>query len=253
MILRIYLVLSCVLLTVTPGFACSIFPPRYDVPRSFDVIVADRGKPLPGVSVRITRFRAGEFERLSAEQVRMVDPESLTENIAAGITDEMGIVHFQMIRAGEYHLSTQQKGEANEWVDIRVVDSFSADLTKKVELQWPALKVMSTSALRGQIATGLYDRDAKPLGRTKLVLLEAWSYKEIESVETDKAGRFVFSSAKPGLYFLQIFPKDKTEWEPRGDILVELGKQPSQSDLRLAVAYTSCGLQYDLESNKHKY
>jgi len=74
------------------------------------------------------------------------------------------------------------------------------------------------------------------------------SYEEIASTVTDDRGAFQFAGIKPGLYYLQVNGKYKSDPAvPQGDIPVLIGGAEANEGLSIITWYSDCGLDYHSE------
>ena len=73
------------------------------------------------------------------------------------------------------------------------------------------------------------------------------SYEEIATAVTDEKGAFQFAKIKPGLYYLQVNGKYKSQpTVPQGDIAVFIGSAEANEGLSIITKYSDCGLDYQL-------
>ena len=71
------------------------------------------------------------------------------------------------------------------------------------------------------------------------------SYKEIRTAIAGEKGAFQFAGIKPGLYFLQVNGKYKSDpTVPQGDIAVHVGTAEANNGLSIITRYSDCGLEH---------
>jgi len=205
------------------AFACSYFPPTYTVGKNFAVKVTSlEGATYPGVRVILVRaHRVSKF----------------------ALTDEKGKVRFESVEPGDYSLEIDQLGIAGwDTAGLKVVDNPDKQGLDKQEIQlhWPSSQVLQATEVRGIFfASGT----AKPLADASLQLVHGLNGSLESRLLTDETGRFDLGSPEPGLYFIKVDSSHPGLWEPHGSIPV-LVKPGVKRELALAVAESSCGLEY---------
>jgi hypothetical protein len=205
------------------AFACSYFPPTYTVGKNFAVKVSSlEGATFPGV--RVILVRAHQVSKFA-------------------LTDEKGRVHFENVEPGDYSLEIDQLGIAGwDTAGLKVVDSPGKQGLDRQEIQlhWPSSEVLQAAELKGIfLASGT----AKPIAATSLHLVHGLNGSLESRLLTDETGRFDLGSPEPGLYFIKLDPARPGVWEAQGSIPV-LVKPGGVRELTLAVAESSCGLEY---------
>jgi hypothetical protein len=251
-----------VIITFVAAFAssalgCTIIPERKSVGRQFDVLLINGAQPVAGVRLLLSRFRAENFSAsASTDEIQQQLKEGkFSEVVATALTDQMGIAHFNIERDGIFDLTTEHPATANVWVEVNV--SSSSEKTT-LTLAWPSVPVLESRALEGRLSKGLYSSKAEPLAGAKISLRSAIDFQEMETTVADAEGKFRFSTREPGLYFLRVQDPNLRDWEEntwtlRGDIAIRLRNDTRARGLDIAVAYSSCGLSYDMSANKYKY
>jgi hypothetical protein len=204
-------------------FACSYFPPTYTVGKNFVVKVSSlEGATYPGIRVILVReHRVSKFV----------------------LTDEKGRVQFENVEPGDYSLEIDQLGIAGwDTAGLKVVDRSDKQGPEKQEIQlhWPSSEVLQASELKGIFLTG---GTAKPIATTSVQLVHGLNGSLESRLLTDETGRFDLGSPEPGLYFIKLDPARPGVWEAQGSIPV-LVKPGGVRELTLAVAESSCGLEY---------
>ena len=205
-------------LLMSPAFACSYFPPTYTVGKNFAVKVSSlEGATYPGVRVILMRaHRVSKF----------------------ALTDEKGKVHFENVEPGDYSLEIDQLGIAGwDTAGLKVVNGPGK---QEIQMHWPSSQVLQATEVRGIFfASGT----AKPLAETSLQLVHGLNGSLESRLLTDETGRFDLGSPEPGLYFIKVDSSHPGVWEPHGSIPVVV-KPGVKRELALAVAESSCGLEY---------
>ncbi len=231
------------------ALACSFLPPVHKVSRSFSVHVKNDIGPVSGLTLKVSRFKTEEFEKLSDEQQRSADPKNFEEVIAESITDGTGTAPFDLHRTGAFTLSPESPASQLDWVGLDVSDQPGPPV---VELQWPAVAILKTVHLRGKLAKGLFSSRSTPLKNNALALHTFVDYREVAATTTGDDGAFDFRGVAPGLYFLQLLATAEKD-KPEGNIAVYVAPDNSRDSLMISMVNTSCGLSYDLEENKDRY
>jgi hypothetical protein len=251
-----------IIVTLVAAFAssalgCTIVPERKSVGRQFDILLINGVQPVAGVRLLLSRFRAEHLSSTATagEVEQQVKEGKLSETLATALTDDKGIAHFYVERDGIFDLTTEHRATANVWIQV---DVSSSNEKTTLTLSWPSISVLRTRALEGRIFKGLYSSKAEPLAGARLSLRSAISFEELETTVVDPQGKFRFSRTIPGLYFLRVQEPELRDWEEntgilRGDIAVRLRNDVPARSLDIAVAYSSCGLSYNMSANKYKY
>jgi Carboxypeptidase regulatory-like domain len=200
------------------AFGCSFFPPSYKVGNTFAVRVSTYdGMTFSGV--RVILLRAGRVAK-------------------SALTDGQGVARFSAIASAAYSLEIDELGNAG-W-DTAELDVGADPSSQQIELHWPSSTVLTATELKGKI---LYSAGSKPFADGYVLLVHAIDGSLAARSLVDDKGVFDLGAPEPGLYFMKLNPPHQGDWEPQGDIAV-LVKPEAKRDLTLAVAETSCGLQY---------
>ena len=237
------------------ALCCTYFPQEFKVHSHFEVKVSDRGRPVSGLRVKLADSIGWAVEPV----VQTGSADQRTPQSTVATTNNLGIAKFDVRQGGRFDLTSDHPAEANFLIVVQVVgQNETQDVRDSIELNWPAIPVLEISSLRGEILNGLYRKHFVPLPEAKLTLRKALTFEEIAEGKTDDQGRFEFAEVPSGLYFLQLeaqpaHSSKEADWEPRGEIAISINKLAPVQSFNVAVAYTSCGLQYDFESNKKKY
>jgi hypothetical protein len=210
------------------AFACSYFPPTYEVGKNFVVKVSSlEGATFPGIRVILVRaHRVSKF----------------------ALTDEKGRVHFENVEPGDYSVEIDQLGIAGwDTAGLNVVDSSDKRTSDKqgaekqeIQLHWPSSEVLQASELKGIFLAG---GTAKPIATASLHLVHGLDGSLESRLLTDETGRFDLGSPEPGLYFIKVDSALPGPWEPRGEIPVVV-KAGSKRELVVALGESSCGMEY---------
>lgn len=205
--------------------ACSLSFPLVEAGPDFRVAVANEGRPVKGLRVRI---------------------HSLQKNgiTTVAITDENGVAHFRGVPSGSYHLDTDHDTGIPDGVDLNVRLDRSIRVT--VPLRWPVRKPIQVRSLTGTIR--LPDHFlGEPQTPLSVDLLDGISARKLDTVLTTEKGEFSFQSAAPGLYFLRLNPSGPMSWsrEPiSGLMAIAVERNANADHVDLDLGWTSCGLWY---------
>jgi hypothetical protein len=115
-----------------------------------------------------------------------------------------------------------------------------------IEISWPS-QVLRSRNLRGTIQIRDFANPARifPLTRASLSVRSLVSYREIATAVTNENGAFQFLGLKPGLYYLQVNGKYRSDPRvPEGDIAVFIGSAEVDDGLSIMTRYSDCGLEY---------
>ena len=188
----------------------------------------------PGFSVHVYN-ELGPVEGLKLKIVTLRDPDPLAE----ATTDDKGIAVFRLekyLKGSDLFLQPEHPVMGWQWPEL-YIESDSAK--SSIEIAWPS-RVLRSRSLRGTIQ--ILD---SPLVRASLSVRSLVSYEEIATAVTDKQGAFHFTRIKPGLYYLQVNGKYKSDpTVPQGDIPVFIGSAEANEGLLIITSYSDCGLNY---------
>lgn len=205
---------------VLEGRACveSEVPPK-EVPTSFTVVVRDRGKALPNMSVVVT----GE------------------PKIETRMTDSNGYARFENLPDGYYNVHLEAIGGSDERIHV---DSSIHDPKYAIWLKWPSAQVITSGLAAGVIRGPCLSIAEDCSLTTELTLIEGRTSREIKSLHV--TGRFDFGGVPNGVYFLRVRPveQDKFYSKPQGDIAVEIDRDAPDQALDIDVVMTDCGMYY---------
>lgn len=169
-----------------------------------------------------------------------------TSPLAEATTDEKGVAAFQLekyLKGSDLFLQPEHQVMGWQWPELYI----ETDAGKSsIEIPWPS-RVLRSRNLRGTIQTQGYANSSKvvPLIHASLSIRSLVSYEEIAASVTDEKGAFEFAGIKPGLYYLQVNGKYKSD--PRvlqGDVAVFIGSAETNEGLTIITMYSSCGLYY---------
>jgi hypothetical protein len=247
-------VLTVLVMSIT-GFGCMRNAPQYTVPPSFSIHVNNDHGAVVGLKLRVTRFKAAEFSKLSRAEQRGANLEQFVEIIAESITDKSGDAYFNLATTGHFDVQPDHPANQLDWIAINVQNDAKP---VAVKLIWPTSLILQSTQLQGRIADGLLLSRNVPLKRVAITLHDLVSFDQIEATETADDGSFRFLDVQPGLYFLRVLdegPKVTAYgwYAPDGDIAISIRKDAPRDSLPIFVSKTDCGLSYDLEENKHRY
>jgi len=137
-----------------------------------------------------------------------------------------------------------------QWPELYVDTSATES---SIEIPWPS-QILRSRNLRGtiQIRDFANRSQVMPLTRASLSIRRFVSYDEIATAVTDERGAFQFAGIKPGLYYLQVNGKYKSDpTVPKGNIPVFIGSAEANERLSVITAYSDCGLDYELARESH--
>ena len=212
------------LLTIIPAHACVVFSTPIRVQPTFSVHVYNDFGPVDGLKLKI---------------VTLEDENPLAE----ATTDDKGIAVFQLqkyLRGSDLFLEPE-RNRMEAWAEL-YIETDSAK--SSIDIPWPS-RVLRSKNLRGTIQTEDFGKPS-PL-RASLTVRSLVSYEEIATALTDDKGAFQFAGIKPGLYYLQVNEKYKSNPRvPQGNIAVFIGKTEANEGLSIITSYSDCGLDYHL-------
>jgi hypothetical protein len=182
----------------------------------------------------------GPVEGLKLKIVTLEDENPLAE----ATTDDKGIAVFQLqkyLRGSDLFLEPEHNG-MGAFAELYI----ETDAAKSsIEIPWPS-RVLRSRNLRGTIQVQEFANPSKvfPL-RASLSVRSLVSYEEIATAVTDEKGAFQFAGIKPGLYYLQVNEKYKSDLRVvQGNIAVFIGRTEANEGLSIITSYSDCGLDY---------
>jgi hypothetical protein len=178
----------------------------------------------------------GPVEGLKLKLVTLRD-----ENPVAEVTtDDKGIAVFQLekyLQGSNLYLQPVHDVIGWQWPALYIE---TKALKSSIDISWPS-QVLRSRNLRGTIQIQGFS-----LARASLSVRSLVSYKEIATALTDEKGAFQFAGIKPGLYYLQLNGKHKSDPKvPQGNIAVYVGSAEAADDLSIIARYSDCGLDYE--------
>jgi hypothetical protein len=199
-------------------WACTYFYNPVTVGPNFVVSVEVRGRPVEGLRLDITGNHA--------------------------VTDKNGYASFRGVAPGSYLVSAGLDAGVAADVALDVKLDGPADLV--VPIKWPHVATVVVLSLKGTIRGPDYlHRTSQP--KLSLDLLDAISGKLLKSLQSTDSGEFDFENDAPGIYFLRLNPSGLRGWsgdEITGLIAVAVEHFAPADHLEVALAWTSCGLDY---------
>ena len=216
---------SGLLLLTIPAHACVVASMPIRVQPTFSVHVYNDFGPVEGLKLKI---------------VTLEDENPLAE----ATTDDKGIAVFQLqkyLRGSDLFLEPEHNG-MGAFAELYI----ETDAAKSsIEIPWPS-RVLRSRNLRGTIQVQEFANPSKvfPL-RASLSVRSLVSYEEIATAVTDEKGAFQFAGIKPGLYYLQVNEKYKSDLRVvQGNIAVFIGRTEANEGLSIITSYSDCGLDY---------
>jgi hypothetical protein len=192
----------------------------------------------------------GPVESLKLKIVSLRDENPLAE----ATTDDKGIAVFQLqkyLRGSDLFLQPEHNVMGWQWPELYV----ETDAAKSsIEILWPS-QVLRSKNLRGTIQIQDFADPSQvfPLISARLSIRSLVSYEEIATALTDKKGAFQFAGIKPGLYYLQVNGKYRSDPKvPQGDIAVYVGSAEASDGLSIVTRYSDCGLEYEPGKEIHR-
>ena len=203
--------------------------PNYIVGSSFVVHVVDnKGKPLAGAIVRITKFEK-DSKSVRAKEIKTTP------------TENSGEAAFEELPGGEYFVDCKL-GEISGGAGTLTIDSSSR--VRRVELSWPMGPIFAIQKPAGTLLAG---EGRVPLVNAGMSLIDIRSWKTLQSVSTDDRGRFSFNGTKPGIYAFHV-----AVGIVNGNILVELNPKAEDTELpEFQLGMTDCGLNGVMNDGKY--
>ena len=214
------------------AFSCFILPPTVDVANVFEILVADHGKPIPGIPIQL--FQMGRDSKTDNKQA-----------LISGKSDENGRVLIKGLKAGEYSVESQGAIWVSGFV-ARVGNPNAKQSKRLVEFQWPWHHIVQAKNLRGR----LWSSDPeKPFEALELKVLPVEGKDPLKIQQANTQGRFDFGEMAPGLYVLWMHASQKNvskDHEPDGPIAVQVApeRESAPEELKLPIGMSSCGIDY---------
>ena len=196
--------------------------------------VLNDGKAVSGLKIELSTYPKG-------------DEPSRTVSIL--ITDSRGQATFKAVNQGLYFVGVKHPAFSSS-EEILVKANPSKGAIKKITLEWPGVQVLTVQTLAGlldgPISTGQPIEDQVhpqygPMNDVRLTLYSAKSEELIESQQS-ASGAFGFKPVAPGLYYLNIEPKNNQgELYSMGFVAIELDPSAKTPILNLHVFNAICG------------
>ena len=117
------------------AIACSRVFPTYQVESDFVVLIADRGKPLSGIEVRVAR--------------EVKKPEFHFETVFWNTTDEKGEIAVHGLSPGRYFITATHADVESEQAAELEVSTKSPASRSKLTLDWPAHVIFGLQSIEG--------------------------------------------------------------------------------------------------------
>jgi hypothetical protein len=196
------------------------------------------GKPFQGMYVFLTPDTITSANE-KQKKLRKVETTS----------DGAVIAQFSEVEPGRYYVEASRLGVTVGPGTVIVSEEGSSD---SIAVRWPGRNAFTVVSVAGRLqhhsirfAGGSLSGKTAPLADTKLTLSRIDSEKEIGSVNTDLDGNFDFHLTQPGAYLLHVQQKT-TQGQLGGPLndhlLIFVDTASPRIDLRLQVAWTSCGM-----------
>ena len=199
-----------------PTLACTVVYRGVVVGSNFRVKVEDRGHPVKGLAVQLSRTGAGKIQ---------------------AVTDKNGLALFRNVPPGAYHLNAHHDAGIPDGAEIEVKAERSSEVT--VPLRWPSATLVTVASLKGILH--LPDQiPGLPQAPIPLQLLEGVSGRKLRTANTDENGAFEFPGVGSGLYFLRLTGLAGLD----GVIPISVEPSVATASLDLDLGWTSCGLFY---------
>lgn len=223
--------------------ACDMSHTEIKVGKDLEVFVADRGKPLPGIEVRITRA--------------IEKPDFHLETVASALSDAKGAVSFRKIKSGRYYIAGMHVGVEGSEAYLVVKSNRPSS---RIALEWPARHILEVRNVSGILnarffrdtGRGVLDiayKQEGPFANEDIRLMRADSGEIVGTTRTDEHGQFGFGALDPGLYILHVkentVPKTRHDMDIEGDIFIEVSASATDKNVpTLQLNESSCGLSY---------
>jgi hypothetical protein len=226
------------LFTTLPVVACSNGLEVTDMKNNFLVEVRDGGKPVAGLKVELRTYVS----------IAPDDGKPVTEIT----TDRHGRARFTAVPAAMYYVAVKHPA-ASPAVAIRIGQA-GPKTANKIALEWPGMKFAPARAASGTLQ-GITSTDRgfvkdlaepiyKPLVGSKVTLSKAISNEQIAQTVTGAEGKFEFSEAPAGSYFLHVDPPPKGSvryMQAEGYVPIAVTPASPVSNFNLALTMNECG------------
>lgn len=219
---------SAALLLTIPARPCVVASIPAKIQPTFSVHVYNDLGPVEGLKLKIVALGS-------------------KHPLAEATTNNKGIAVFQLqkpLLGDGLFLQPEHNVIGWQWPELDV-DTNATE--SSIEIPWPS-QVLRSRNLRGTIQIRDFANPSRvfPLTRASLSVRSLVSYGEIATAVTDEEGAFQFAGIKPGLYYLQVNRKYKSDpTVPEGDIAVYIGSAEANDALSIITRYSDCGLDYE--------
>ncbi|MEQ1887394.1 MAG: hypothetical protein ABL967_20190 [Bryobacteraceae bacterium] len=210
------------------SYGCSMtacLRPGTEFFRSFSVNVVHDGRPLPGVTVTITRELNGD----SAEQFK-------------GKTDEEGKIRKISLPPGDYWISVEYLGISAGNECFQVFDRETIHAKSKLKYEWgddaPAVSQVTGKLIDSQSGQSdspiwnIIHRVDVPITGAKLILDHARNGSRYETHSGDD-GSFDFQDVTPGTYVLHVGGGRSTRDYDATDTLLRVSSKAKKNSILL--------------------
>jgi hypothetical protein len=183
----------------TSSAACSMYgcsPSETELSSTFTVRISHDDKPLPGVTVKLTRSDGTRVVELPSQE-----------------TDATGSITISKLRPGDYWLSADLLGISAGMRCFHVASSRSKKASKQVTLEWgdeaPAAREAAGKLIHTQAGHGdshfwnITHPVHLPIGESRLSL-RAPKSDAFYNTTSDSDGHFTFGEIPDGLYVLRV-------------------------------------------------
>ena len=207
-----------------PAMACSLaacVDRGVETERNFAVTIQHQGKPLQGVSIKVTA------------------PDSTIK--FSGVTTSKGLVEVAGLVPGDYWLDASFLGINAAYFCFHVSERPSHRAKRRVQYDWgdlaPATRQVAGRLVDSQPGKGespiwnLVHRVNVPIAGAKLTLQNPMT-DEIHSAFSDQSGSFAFDQISAGVYVLHIDGGSGRPYEAT-DLLIRLSLNANKDRLEL--------------------
>jgi hypothetical protein len=207
-----------------PAMACSLaacFDRGIETERNFAVTIKHQGKPLQGVSIKVTA------------------PDSTIK--FSGVTTSKGLVDVAGLVPGDYWLDASFLGINAAYFCFHVSKQPSHRAKRRMQYDWgdlaPATRQVAGRLVDSQPGTGespiwnLIHRVNVPIAGAKLTLQNPVT-NEIHSALSDQSGSFAFDQIPAGVYVIHIDGGSGRPYEAT-DLLIRLTPNANRDRLEL--------------------
>lgn len=207
-----------------PVIACSLtscIDHGVETDRKFVITIRHQGKPLQGVSIKVTA------------------PDSSIQ--FSGVTTSNGVVQVEGIVPGDYWLEARFLGIQAAYFCFHVSDRSSSKARRRMQYDWgdlpAATRQIAGSLIDSQPGAGesplwnLFHRVAIPVAGAKLALQDPVTSGVYNGV-TDETGSFAFDQVPAGVYVLHIEGGSGRTFEAT-DLLIRLSPTANRDRLEL--------------------